>query len=315
MNKLIKQAFTLIELLVVIAIIGILFGLIVVSMSGVMQKATMAKAQVFSNSLRNSLMANIVGEWKFDGAITEAVATNANVLDSWGGVNNGDVLLPTAHQPTVKVGSNCVSGSCLSFDGSDDYVDIGESVSLTSLHTFTINVWFKPIVNNEMTLLSFSKGNSFGNNLVELRVEKDMRPFTTSLRWIVYTDAGVIFDVPTAADLISLNQWTQGTITNDGTNFKVYINGSVRAIALTTTGTTPSEYTGLDENLIGMLNRGTPSSGPFKGLMDEVRIYNASIPISQIKEQYYAGLNSLLSNGSISQLEYLERIKNETAQK
>ena len=52
MNKFIKQAFTLIELLVVIAIIGILSGLIVVSMSGVTQKATIAKAQVFSNSLR-----------------------------------------------------------------------------------------------------------------------------------------------------------------------------------------------------------------------------------------------------------------------
>jgi prepilin-type N-terminal cleavage/methylation domain-containing protein len=63
MNKLLRQAFTLIELLVVIAIIGILSGLIVVSMSGVTQKANIAKAQVFSNSLRNSLMLIIVGEW------------------------------------------------------------------------------------------------------------------------------------------------------------------------------------------------------------------------------------------------------------
>ena len=55
MNRFIKKAFTLIELLVVIAIIGILSGLIVVTMSGVTQKARIAKAQAFSNSLRNAL--------------------------------------------------------------------------------------------------------------------------------------------------------------------------------------------------------------------------------------------------------------------
>ena len=49
MHKIKQLAFTLIELLVVIAVIGILSGLIVVSMSGVTNKATIAKAQVFSN--------------------------------------------------------------------------------------------------------------------------------------------------------------------------------------------------------------------------------------------------------------------------
>jgi len=82
MNKLLKQAFTLIELLVVIAIIGILSGLIVVSMGNMNQKATIAKAQVFSNSLRNSLMANIVSEWKMD------EGSGATVNDTWGGLNN-----------------------------------------------------------------------------------------------------------------------------------------------------------------------------------------------------------------------------------
>ena len=64
MNK--RTAFTLIELLVVIAIIGILSGLIIVSVSGAAQKATIAKAQIFSNSLRNSLMMNMVAEFKLE---------------------------------------------------------------------------------------------------------------------------------------------------------------------------------------------------------------------------------------------------------
>jgi len=86
MNKLIKRSFALIELLVVIATIGILSGLIVVSMSGVTNKATIAKGQIFSNSLRNSLMANLVSEWKFDQVNNPSTDQTP---DSWSGGNNG----------------------------------------------------------------------------------------------------------------------------------------------------------------------------------------------------------------------------------
>ena len=78
MSKLIKQAFTLIELLVVIAIIGILSGLIVVAMGGVTQKATIAKSQIFSNSLRNSLMLDILAQYTFDDITDYISSTGGN---------------------------------------------------------------------------------------------------------------------------------------------------------------------------------------------------------------------------------------------
>jgi hypothetical protein len=49
------------------------------------------------------------------------------------------------------------------------------------------------------------------------------------------------------------------------------------------------------------------------GYLDDIRFYRKSIPLSQIKEQYYAGLNKLLANGGITRDEYAERII-ETAQ-
>ena len=135
MNKFIKQAFTLIELLVVIAIIGILSGLIVVSMSGVTQKANLTKAQVFNNSLRNALMANIIGEWKMD----EGSGTSVN--DTWGGLSNGTLYnfadttagYGDTHTSGWVSSSNCVSGTCLKFDGSNDYVaSSGSSLDIDS---------------------------------------------------------------------------------------------------------------------------------------------------------------------------------------
>jgi prepilin-type N-terminal cleavage/methylation domain-containing protein len=56
MNRLVRQAFTLIELLVVIAIIGILSGLIVVSMNGSINSANDAKRKAGIDTIRKALI-------------------------------------------------------------------------------------------------------------------------------------------------------------------------------------------------------------------------------------------------------------------
>jgi len=48
----------------------------------------------------------------------------------------------------------------------------------------------------------------------------------------------------------------------------------------------------------------------FHGLIDDARIYNAALSTSQIKQNYIAGLNSLLASGSISKEEYDQRLNN-----
>jgi hypothetical protein len=49
---------------------------------------------------------------------------------------------------------------------------------------------------------------------------------------------------------------------------------------------------------------------PYNGYIDEVRIFGAALSSSQIKQNYIAGLNSMLANGNISKQEYNERINN-----
>ena len=149
MNK--KLAFTLIELLVVIAVIGILSGLIVVSMSGTSQKATIAKAQIFSNSLRNSLMSDMVSQWKFD----EASGTTA--YDFWGGNNatlSGTVL------PQITT-AGCVYGNCLYLDGANSYLSVA-NVNNLKFSTGTASIWFKwsNLTKSYGTLFSISDKDS-----------------------------------------------------------------------------------------------------------------------------------------------------------
>jgi len=264
-------AFTLIELLVVIAIIGILSSLIVVSMSGVTQKANIAKAQVFSNSLKSSLMLDLVSEWKLDGT--------AN--DSWG-TNNGTLYGTTAV-------SDCVYGACRDFNGtSTDYVALSNPSSIVSLQSGTVSLWIKAddVVNEKPIFLV----NGTGYVILEVRSSK------------IRIDAGSLGGTVSGSTVLKIGTWYNLVYSSDGTNWKLYVNGNLETLALS----------GSNGHWFGDVTSGNCYIGKyltaiyFDGSIDDVRLYNAVIPTSQIKEQYFAGLNKLLATGQVSGGEYQE---------
>jgi len=302
MNKLLKNAFTLIELLVVIAIIGILSGLIVVSMGGMTQKATIAKAQIFSNSLRNSLMMNIIAEWKFDELTT---AVNGAVLkDSWNRGNDGTLSTNSVSSDTnnkAKSGTDCISGSCLSFDGIDDHIILPMNNDMLMANTsssYTYSFWIK-----------VSRYNVGGNTSAEAYGNGISGGTTGHTIILVRPDALAIrFDAEskTVAMTNNLNEWMHFTteIVRASSHYKIYKNGTFMGQGNFTS------YTPLTNRnpTIGKNAWTNNVNDYFNGLMDDIRMYDAAIPISQIKEQYYVGLNSLLSSGRIEKEEYLSRI-------
>ncbi|MCK9445878.1 prepilin-type N-terminal cleavage/methylation domain-containing protein [bacterium] len=290
-------AFTLIELLVVIAIIGILSGLIVVSMSGVTQKANIAKAQVFSNSLRNTLMLDLISEWRFDELTTAVDGTI--IQDSWSGGNNGtlDINLVVADTADkLKSGSDCVSGKCLYFDGVDDFVSIGTNNNLRFTTAMTIESWIKTSsIASIQDIISKQGSYDF-----EIQTDgKLVAALTTNETWH--------FTQPSNS-VLSINTWYHvvGTYDSSVNKFKFYING-IMDKEDSTNSTGPIVANGSSVQL-GYYNSSFPDR--FIGIMDQIRVYNKAIPISQIKEQYYAGLNNLLINGGIAKEEYLSRINN-----
>jgi prepilin-type N-terminal cleavage/methylation domain-containing protein len=308
MNKIIKKAFTLIELLVVIAIIGILSGMIVISMGGVTNKATIAKAQVFSNSLRNSLMLNIVGEWKVDELTT---ATEGTVIqDSWGGNNDGilDTYVSTVDSVNkVKTGTDCVSGSCLSFDGVDDYVYVSGSDATSSplaiTGAITLSTWvkFNNIGTNSFIMgrgIVIASSGDYGytltrystNNCIYFYFHQSSGTTSGLISSFVFADAN--WHLVTAT-------WNGTTSTN---GIKLYVDGALDKQATSTA-------TSIGQPAYQFrLGRNSDGGYPLNGLIDDARVYNTSMPISQIKEQYYAGLNKLLISGRITREEYLSRV-------
>jgi len=301
-------AFTLIELLVVIAIIGILSGLIVVSMGGMTQKATIAKAQVFSNSLRNSLMMSIVAEWKFDGSTAGGSAANNNdVLDTWGGMNNGTVTVPArTHTPTVRVGSNCVSGSCLEFNGVDDYIDFADNSSLDfGVGNFTISGWFKyPSQAGGTTNYAILYGKNLAPSpYAGIDIFADHDGVSGGVGNVLFrVDANN--RVASVASNLNSNNWWFGAFIRDGTILKIVVNGIFdNSATVSSIDVSNSDILRLGANSNSSTNQN------FTGLMDDIRVYNSAISISQIKERYYLGLSDLFANKQITSEEYLSRIK------
>jgi large repetitive protein len=295
MKNFLKKAFTLIELLVVIAIVGILSGLIVVSMNGMTSNATIAKAQIFSNSLKNSLMMNLIAEWKMDG--------DAN--DSWGG-NNGTVT-------GVTFGSTgCIYNSCGTFDGASHYIDLGSGTNLTNVFasgaSFTYSFWFYPTAFPTNWFWLFCKAYT-SHTSPYYQVDAVLYP-SGYVSTRVFNNSGTVY-LPTtgsSAGSISLNNWYYLAVSVDLSSGveRVYLNGNLVNTASGTTGTYVNYSTSLA--LGANKNIYTTSAYDFIGKMDEVRLYNAAVPTSQIKEEYYAGLNNLVKNGSISKEEYAQRV-------
>ena len=288
-----QSSFTLIELLVVIVIIGTLAGMIFVNVSGVIERAKIARSLQFSDSLRNALIMNLVSEWKFD----ENSGTTAK--DSWGG-NNGTLYSstsvcsnpPTSDCPTWKTGGDCISGSCLQFDGSDDYVNLPVTPKYSQ---YTISVWINGARDQDVGGIIMTGGLSLQ-------------------RWGLFLDSKKITSINsngTTRDCWQIENynftnypagWHLITITDDGTTRKFYRDGTYVA---SHTNTITNE--GPDANFrIG--KGGFTDASFFNGLIDEVRIYNAALPTAQIQQHYAEGLKSLLANNATTEQEYAQRI-------
>ncbi|MDD5555599.1 MAG: LamG domain-containing protein [Candidatus Pacebacteria bacterium] len=290
-----NKSFTLIEILVVIVIIGILSAFIIVSMAGVSSKANIAKGQAFSNSLRNSLLMNLISEWKLD------EGTGTSVADSWSG-NTGTLLdssgnpCSTSYCPQWKTGTHCVKGSCLLFDGNSDYVNLlNNNGSLNINPPFTLEFWVKPL-GGEINQSLWGGFTDNGNTKNFIRVGSNLNICLDQ-----WPPSG---GNPCWGDALSLNQWNHIAVSQTSSSLSLYINGNFASYGTVEVyaGATPDQWN------IGRRWISPSGSNYFNGYVDEVRIYSAIVPTSRIREQHYSGLNKLLANNEMKKQEYSQKI-------
>jgi prepilin-type N-terminal cleavage/methylation domain-containing protein len=287
-----KSSFTLIELLVVIAIVGILAGIIIVSMSGATDSATIAKGKVFSNSMRDSMSLNLTSEWLM------SEGSGQTITDNWGG-NTGTLGGTTSTEATdpTWVTSGCVSDNCLSFDGGDYVLT---STKFSAPDYITTSFWMKTSINTNWVWI-LNGGQSIPNGSYSVVIPINSRNIQYR-----YSDGVTGSSSLTSTTIFSDNVWVNIVIAADYVNKTVTFYKNGEKIGNSGTMTTPVKPTTTYLNF-GAYNI-PPSQYFYTGLLDEVRLYNSILPSSQIKQQYYAGLQKLLANKQITHDEYDQRI-------
>lgn len=283
-SKKIKIAFTLIELLVVIAIIGILSGLIVVSMNGTIEKAKAAKNRVYVNSIRNSLLINMLAEWKLDG----------NVNDPW--KNNNGTL---SGAPVYKTGNDCVLDGCYWLDGSDDYINLGNYSSFNfGTGNFTISYWSKQDTSVPSPVMSDGNHGDTDNSWY---IEQYADSMVTRFRY-----GGIEQNSNTwfAVTGLSMNKWHYFVVTRNSINLtlRVYMDG---VLVKEFTGISVVNITDTSDLYLGKDGRYLVN---FNGSFDDVRIFNEATTLSGVKQRYFVGLNSLYNKGRLFPKEYAREI-------
>ncbi|MFA5013093.1 MAG: LamG-like jellyroll fold domain-containing protein [Candidatus Paceibacterota bacterium] len=293
MKKTIKKqfAFTLIELLIVIAIIGILSALIIVGMNNATQKATIAKAQVFSNSLRNSLMSGLFAEYKLDG----------NASDTWGTHTAGTISGASSY-------ASCIQNTCYSFDSDDDYIELADVADLRMITGGTISVWIYPKSYGEGTLGRIIDKSSSGDSGLGGYTFRNSS--LNRLLFVINDGTNTL----TQQNVITYNQWQLVTTTFNDSGRKIYVNGIDKTASGGNETDLPPDSTGI---VVRIGNSAYGTTRTFDGYIDDVQIYNQVIPTSQIQQNYYAGLNKLFANRGVEISEYqqcLTELSNNYAQ-
>jgi len=207
----------------------------------------------------------LVAHWSFD------EGTGTTVTDSTGNGHTG-----TINGASWKSGTDCISGSCLSFDGADDYVDMGSDTSLDNLGPLTYAAWIKSDVRATQIILSKAGPNPWSPSiefyLSSASPEFRVRGNSQGLKR--YADFGAL--TPT--------DWNHIVLTWDGSvnaaNVHIYINGVETTYRTTQDGTDIYDSTGKDMYIGSIEN----VASPFDGLIDDVRIYNIVLSNSEIAD-------------------------------
>jgi len=288
MNKK-NKSFTLIELLIVIVIIGILAGVIMISTSSSIDKANIAKIKVFEESITNNLAANMISRWPLD-EIT-GVAAPYKTPDTWG--NNTGTLVGADGLPQLRPASECVTDGCFKFDGVDDYIH-HSSITFSSTESWTTSHWlnWQGYGTNPAYVFYMGTGNTCNGLL--LRNNSDNK-FCLRNADCVY----VCFPSDSSNAYYNKGWFYLTWVADSSGKLSLYVNGK---FLQTITGNTATTFE--------QIGNGYNVSGGYllKGLIDDVRIYNAALSSSQIKQNYITGLNSMFANGNISKEDYNKRI-------
>jgi Concanavalin A-like lectin/glucanases superfamily len=223
--------------------------------------------QALSASGVSSLYNPLAGYWKLD-----EHSGASSFADASGDGNTG-----TCGVACPMMGVAGKVGTAARFNGTNSQIKIPDSPSL-ELNQFTIALWVYPtqVMSDYQVLVA--KADSTGANR---NYAVHIVPNSLQVRYSVWAgDCATKFGANSTGQLV-FNAWNHVAFTYDGAVEKLYINGvldsSIAAVtaSLCNVGSEPVN--------IGM---GGPAFQPFKGMLDDIQIYNQALSTASVSNLY-----------------------------
>ena len=172
--------------------------------------------------------------------------------------------------PTWKSGSDCKFGSCLDFDGDDDYVDCGDISEVEGISTLTVAAWVKA---DAFTADDGIVGKRTPGQDTWQLISHDVggNYFTFS----VWTAGGGV-GVKSAKNKVT-GTWYYVVGVYDGSDLRIYVNGALDCTPVSQTGNVHASTAPVQ------IGRYWSAVEVFDGTIDEVRILNRALTPEEIK--------------------------------
>ena len=264
-----------------------------------------ASADPTSSASAEEIGPGPIAYWKLDEAQGDTAKNSTSKTGIDGTLGGGTAQ----YKPSWKIGSDCISGNCLSFDGSDDYVST--SYIQNSITAYSVSAWVKiPSSQSDVAVVVEDRGDGSGQSIT-FGVEGSGscgnicfaggtgKPF-------IGVDSNGVFIGILGQNTVNDNKWHHivGTwSTSSGqavlpAHFNIYIDGVHEANPTTAAiGSVNSPLTG---NSGTQLGRHASWAKYFKGSLDETKIYPYARTTAQIQQDYNAGLAASSAQSGVS---------------
>jgi hypothetical protein len=230
-----------------------------------------------SSGNQNSKPGTAIGYWKFD----EGYSTTAH---NSGSGSSLDGTLTNMASPATSSSGWTNSGKLnkgIVFDGTNDYVTVGNQSSLNPTGAFTVSAWVKP-----SSFSASSVWNSIVGKYDDALAQRSYLLFFDGTGQLIFRTSnngasGGTVDINTGYTAIT-GSWIHVTGTYDGVNMRAYVNGK----QVGSSAAQSSIFLGTAPFVIGGHFGGGSPTGYFSGSIDEVKMYNYGFSANEIQTDF-----------------------------
>ncbi len=175
-----------------------------------------------------------------------------------------------------------------SFDGNDGRVVISNSSQITAPPAITASLWvqFKNItVGSSPDYIQTLAAKASGGGAPDAQTEWDLIYDTPNdalkFRVVDGTGIGATISWNFVKEFLHPDDWYHIAVTWDSTAMRMYINGT--AVASQTAGVPATMQSGIQLLRLGGSNAFVAGGRPFRGNLDDVKLYNRALSVAEVK--------------------------------